>query len=183
MVYEKKNFKNGQVLSASHLNHIEEGIYQNSLALSENKSDPNQPVKQHTHQKSDIDGIYEIEDDVKTVTDSLSDLNSRFDRLEQEALTEADKSDIVSDTLTALAGSDTSDAGIAALTSRVGTLETKVKNSSEDIATIQSEIDYLEDCLIDCSTSGWPTVSPNRTMYSIKVNDDGTLYTVPMPEE
>lgn len=69
--------------------------------------------------------------------------------LEQNALTEDDKADIVNDTLSALAGADTSDATIAALQSRCGVLETKVNNHSEAIAMLQEETDELEIYLVE----------------------------------
>lgn len=64
--------------------------------------------------------------------------------LEQTALTEDDKADIVNDTLSALAGADTSDAAIAELQGRVGIHDRKIRNAAEDIATLQSEFNELE---------------------------------------
>lgn len=59
-------------------------------------------------------------------------------------LTEADKQDIVNDTLSALAGADTSDATIAELQGRWETHNIKIRNMAEDIGTLQAEVDELE---------------------------------------
>ena len=75
----------------------------------------------------------------KVHTHAFSEITDKPDTF----LTEADKQDIVNDTLSALAGADTSDATIAALQSRCGVLETKVNNHSEAIATLQQETDEL----------------------------------------
>lgn len=64
-------------------------------------------------------------------------------------LTEADKQDIVNDTLSALAGADTSDAAVAALTGKVSTLETKVSRMTADIATLQGNLDELELAFVE----------------------------------
>ena len=94
-------------------------------------------------------------------------------------LTEADKQDIVNDTLSALAGADTSDAAIANLNGRVGLLERKATNIAEDIAALQYELDELETNIVYYVGTGWPILSPNGTLYAIRVNDDGSLYTGP----
>lgn len=69
--------------------------------------------------------------------------------LEQTALTEDDKADIVNDTLSALAGADTSDAAIAELKGRVDILGRKTTNMSEDVATLQNEFNELEMSFIE----------------------------------
>ena len=51
---------------------------------------------------------------------------------------------IVNDTLSALAGADTSDAAVAALTSKVSVMVTKVGNMSEDLAYVERGLDTLE---------------------------------------
>jgi hypothetical protein len=69
--------------------------------------------------------------------------------LEQTALTEDDKADIVNDTLSALAGADTSDAAIAALQSLVNTHDRKIRNATEDIAMLQNAFNELEMSVIE----------------------------------
>lgn len=69
--------------------------------------------------------------------------------LEQTALTEDDKADIVNDTLSALAGADTSDTAIAALQSLVQTHDVKIINMSEAISMLQSEFNEFEESYIE----------------------------------
>lgn len=111
----------------------------------------------------------------KEHTHAYSDITGKPDTF----LTEEDKQDIVNDTLSALAGADTSDAAIANLNGRVGLLERKATNMAEDIAALQYELDELETNIVYYAGTGWPIISPNGTLYAIRVNDDGSLYTGP----
>lgn len=63
------------------------------------------------------------------------------------------------------------------LEGRVSKLETKVKNMTEDIATLQAEMDELYNFVTEMFYHGYYSVSPNGTAYKIRVRDDGTLYT------
>lgn len=78
-----------------------------------------------------------------------------------------------------MAGADPSNANAAVietLNGRMGVLETKVKNMAEDIASLQHQLDEFEIYVVSHATRGWPVISPNGTLYGIKVRDDGTLY-------
>lgn len=108
--------------------------------------------------------------DLIEIRGALADFQTQIEEVPQAAATEA---------LEALAGADPSDAAYAELKGRTTTVERKVTNMVEDIATLQYDLDYFETWVIQCvhPAYGWPVQSPNGTMYAIKVRDDGTLFT------
>lgn len=64
-----------------------------------------------------------------------------------------------------------------ALETRLNILETRVANHSRNIANLQQELDECEIAMVQQAAEGYLAISPNGTLYKIKVKDDGTLYT------
>ncbi len=139
--------------------------------------------------------------DLRDLAGGHENLLQRFNTHESNALMKSDRQGIISDALSTLAGADSSNATIAALQSRVIYLENRVTDLERQVVdldyqveeftdrlflhagaieTLQNEVSNLEiQMLYHAYESGWPVMSPDETMYGIKVNDDGTLYTVP----
>lgn len=114
----------------------------------------------------------------------VTEHNKSIRNLQQQTLKQDDRPSIITDALAALAGADPSNATAAVietLTGRTSTLEAKVRNAAEDIATMQAEVDIFETTFFALCHPQFNSDDPDKMtfMYTSRVMDEEwneTLY-------
>lgn len=136
MEYTKQIWQDGVTpLDAQHMNYMEEGIAAaNQLA------------------ESNTAGIERLSEEGEGLANDLMSCSGEIANLRNQALMKSDKQSIITDTLAALAGADPSNASAAAiqdLNNRTRTLERKVTNATDNLSTLQMEVDELEMSFVE----------------------------------
>lgn len=153
MAYIKTIWLSGEIISAARLNHMEDGIYQNSLTPvitvdSELDPDSANPVEN----AAITDRILDIEDGMSGWSGEISTLSGRVSDLALDVETVRDNMEEMEGDIESLDGSVTSinnsittiNQNLTGLNNSIGTINQNVTTLSGDVSTLQGNVSTLQ---------------------------------------